>query len=55
MSLGSPAGAASLALALRVRTHLATPAIYNSRRQQPPTGDDEEMDAARNDAEQEED
>ena len=55
MSPGSPARVASLALALRVRTHLTTPAIYNSRRQQPPTDEDEEMDAARDDAEEQED
>ena len=39
MSLGSPAGAVSLALALRVRTRPAMPTIYNSRRQQPLTDD----------------
>ena len=45
MSLGSPAGAASLALALRVHTCLTMPVIYNSRRQQLPTNDYKEMDA----------
>ena len=32
MSLGSPAGAVSLALALRVRTHPVMPAIYNRQK-----------------------
>ena len=51
MSLGSNAGMASLALALRVRTHPAMPVIFSSRRQPPADDDKEEMDAAGDDAE----
>ena len=51
MSLGSPAGTASLALALRVRTHPAMPAIFSRRREPPADDNEEEMDAAGDDAE----
>ena len=49
MSLGSPTGMMSLALALRVRTHPATPAIFSSRRWPPMDDGEEEMDAAEDD------
>ena len=55
MSLGSPAGTASLALTLRVRTHLVTPAIFSSRREPPAHNVKEEMDAAEDDTEEEKD
>ena len=55
MSLGSPAGTASLALALRVHTHSATPAIFSSRREPPAHDVEEEMDATEDDAEEEKD
>ena len=51
-SLGSPAGMVSLALALRVHTHPATPVIFSSRRQPPTDDGKEEMDAAGDDAEE---
>ena len=55
MSLGSPAGMASLTLALRVCTRLVTPAIFSSRREPPAHNVEEEMDAAEDDAEEEKD
>ena len=55
MSLGSPAGTASLALALRVRTCPATPVIFSSRREPPAHDVKKEMDAVEDDAEVEKD
>ena len=55
MSLGSPAGTASLTLALRVRTRPATPVIFSSRREPPAHDVEEEMDATEDDAEVEKD
>ena len=54
MSLGSPAGTGSLTLALKVRPHLAMPAISSSRGE-PPAHDEEEMDATEDDTEEEKD
>ena len=55
MSLGSPAGMASLALALKVCTHPVTPMTFSSRREPPAHDAEKEMDAAEDDAEQETD
>ena len=52
MSLGSPTGTVSLALALRVHTHLAMPAIFSNRRWPPTDDSKEEMDAAEDDPEE---
>ena len=52
MSLGSPAGTASLALALRVRTRPAMPAIFSNRRRPPTDDGEEEMDTAEDDPEE---
>ena len=54
MSLGSPAGTASLTLALRVHTRLVTPTI-SSRRESPAHDVEEEMDTTEEDAEEEKD
>ena len=53
MSLGSPAGTASLALALKVHTRPVTPVIFSSRREPPAHDVEEEMDTAEDDAEEE--
>ena len=55
MSLGSPAGTASLALALKVCTHLVTLVTFSSRREPPAHDAEEEMDTAEDDAEEETD
>ena len=55
MSLGSPAGTTTLALALKVCTHPVTPAMFDSREEPPRDGDEEEMDAAEDDTEEKED
>ena len=55
MSLGSPAGRASLALVLRVHTHPVMPVIFSSRREPPAHDVKEEMDAMEDDAEEEKD
>ena len=55
MSLGSPAGIASLALALRVRAHLVMPVIFSSRRESPAHDVEEEMDTVEDDAKEEKD
>ena len=55
MSLGSPAGTTSLALALKVRTHLVMPTMFGSREEPPRDGNKEEMDAAEDDAKEKED
>ena len=55
MSLGSPAGTASLALALKVRTRPVTPVTFSSRREPPAHNAEEEMDAVEDDAKQETD
>ena len=55
MSLGSPAGTMSFALALKVHTRPVTPAMFSSREELPRDGDEEEMDAAEDDAEEKED
>ena len=55
MSLGSPAGTASLALALKVHTHPVTPVTFSSRREPPAHDAEEEMDATEDDAEEETD
>ena len=55
MSLGSPAGMVSLAIALRVRTHPVTPVISSSRREPPAHDVEEEMDATDDDADEEKD
>ena len=55
MSLGSPAGTGSLTLALKVRPHLAMPAISSSRGEPPAHDDEEEMDAMEDDTEEEKD
>ena len=55
MLLGSPAGMASLALALKVHTHPVTPTIFSSRRESPAHDIEEEMDATEDDAEEERD
>ena len=55
MSLGSPAVTVSLALALKVRTHLVTPVIFSSRREPPAHDVEEEMDTVEDDAEEEKD
>ena len=54
MSLGSPAGT-SLTLALKVHTHPNMPAMFGSRQELPRDGDEEEMDATEDDAEEKED
>ena len=54
MSLGSPAGT-SLALALKVCTHPVTPAMFAGREEPPRHGNEEEMDALEDDAEEDED
>ena len=53
MSLGSPARTASLALALKVRTHPVMPVTFSSRREPPAHNAEEEMDATEDDAKQE--
>ena len=53
MSLGSPAGM-GLALALKVHTRPAMPAMFGSREEPPRDGDEEEMDAVEDDAKEEE-
>ena len=55
MSLGSPAGTVSLALALKVRTRLVMPMISSSRREPPAHDVKEEMDAVKDAAEEETD
>ena len=55
MLLGSPAGTASLALALRVRTRPVMPATVGSRGEPPAHDVKEEMDATEDDAEEEKD
>ena len=55
MSLGSPAGTASLALALRVCTHPVTPMTFGSRREPPAHDVEEEMDVTQDDAKEEKD
>ena len=55
MSLGSPAGMMSLALALKVCTHPFMPATFGSREEPPRDGDEEEMDAAEDDTGEKED
>ena len=55
MSLGSLAGTMSLTLALKVHTHPVTPVRFGSREEPPRDGDEEEMDAAEDDAEEKED
>ena len=55
MSLGSPAGTASLALALRVCTRLVTPVTFSSRREPPAHKVEEEMDAVEDNAKEEKD
>ena len=52
MSLGSPAVGSSLALALKVRTHLGTPSTFSGREELPRGAveeEEEEMDATEND------
>ena len=55
MLLGSPAGTASLALALRVHTCPVTPATFSSRREPPAHNGKVEMDAVEDDAKEEKD
>ena len=55
MSLGSPAGTASLALALKVCACPVMPTIFSSRREPPAHDVKEEMDATEDDAEEERD
>ena len=55
MLLGSPAGIASLALALRVHTCPVMPMIFSSRREPPAHDVKEEMDATEDDAKEEKD
>ena len=55
MSLGSPAGTASLTLALKVRARPVTPVIFSSRRESPAHDVEEEMDTAEDDTEEEKD
>ena len=55
MSLGSPAGTVSLALALKVHTHPVMPTIFSSRREPPAHDIEEEMDTVEDDAEEERD
>ena len=55
MSLGSPAGTASLTLALKVRTCPVTPTMFGSREELPRDDNEEEMDAVGDDAEEKED
>ena len=55
ISLGSPAGMVSLALALKVRAHPVMPTIFSSRRESPAHDVEEEMDTAEDDAEEEKD
>ena len=51
MSLGSPAVASNLTLALRVRAHLATPSMFGDRVESARSGveEEEEMDAVEDD------
>ena len=53
MLLGSPAGTVSLALALKVHTHLVTLVVFSSRREPSAHNDEEEMDAVEDDAQEE--
>ena len=55
MSLGSPAGTASLVLALNVHTHLVKPLTFSSRREPPAHDAEEEMDTVEDDTEEETD
>ena len=55
MSLGPPAGTASLALALKVCTCPVTPMSFRSRREPSAHDVEEEMDAAEDDTEEEKD
>ena len=55
MSLGSPAGTMSLALALKVRTHPVMPVMFGRREELPRDRDEKEMDTAENDAREKED
>ena len=55
MSIGSPAGTASLVRALQVHTHPATPAIFSHRRESPAQDIKEQMDAAEANAEEDSD
>ena len=55
MSLGSPAGTVSLALALRVHLRPVTPKTFGSRREPPAHDVKEEMDAVEDYAEEEKD
>ena len=55
MSLGSPAGTVSLALALKVRAHPVTPVSFSSRRESPAHNVEEEMNATEDDAEEQKD
>ena len=55
MSLGSPAGTMSLALALKVRTCPVTPAMFSSREEPPRDDDEEEMDITGDDTKEKED
>ena len=55
MSLGSPAGTVSLALALKVCTRPVMPVTFSSRREAPAHDAEEEMDAMEDDAEEETD
>ena len=55
MSLGPPAGTASLTLALKVRACLITPVSFSSRREPPAHDVKEEMDTVEDDAEEKKD
>ena len=55
MSLGSPAGTVSLALALKVHACPVTPVSFSSRREPPAHNVKEEMDAVEDDAEEKKD
>ena len=55
MLLGSPAGTASLTLALKVHACPVTPVSFSSRREPPAHNIKEEMDAMEDDAEEEKD
>ena len=55
MLLGSPTGTASIALALRVCTRLAMPAIFSRREDLPTVDGEEDMDTEGDDAEEKED
>ena len=55
MSLGSPAGTVSLALALRVCTCPVMPTTFGSRRKPPAHNIEEEMDAVEDDTKEEKD